>query len=288
MPRDPTAPPSRDLEGILYVIAAVVVLSLMDATIKQLTATQPYAQVVWARYCFHLAVLLPILFWRDGRHALRTDRPGLQVGRGVVLLVGSFLFIIGLSTLSLSDALALFFVSPLVATALSPLLGEAVGLRRWVAVTAGFAGALLIIRPGFGAFNAGTLFALAGGILNGVYVVMTRKVAGTSPQVSTAYTALAGSVIMSGIVPFVWSMPTPGEALLLAASGILAGIGHLLFVTGLDRAPASLVAPYMYFGLVMSTIWGFVFFGHFPDALSWLGMAVIALAGIRVATEKRR
>lgn len=287
MPRDPTAPPSRDLEGILFVVAAVVVLSLMDATIKQLTATQPFAQVVWARYCFHLAVLLPILYWRDGRAALRTDEPALQVGRGLVLLAGSFLFVIGLSTLSLSDALALFFVSPLVATALSPVLGERVGLGRWLAVIAGFLGALLIIRPGFGAFNAGTLFALTGGVLNGVYVVMTRRVAGTSPLVSTAYTALAGAVIMSGVVPFVWSTPSLEETLLLAASGILAGIGHLLFVTGLDRAPASLVAPYMYFGLVMSTIWSVVFFGQFPDALSWLGMAVIAFAGIRVATFVR-
>ena len=137
------------LTGILLIVLSMSIVPLMDGLAKVLSARYPVVEIVWARYFFHLLYLLPIVVVRFGASALIPRHPLLQIFRGGLLLISTFLFFAAIAQMPIADALALVFISPLIVTALSPvLLGEQVGSRRWAAVWTGFIGALIIIRPG--------------------------------------------------------------------------------------------------------------------------------------------
>jgi drug/metabolite transporter (DMT)-like permease len=148
------SPAQRPWAGVLILLAAMTLLPVMDGCAKLLSARLPIYEITWARYFIHWVLLLPLLFARYAWAAFRPAKLGLQLARSGALLVGTVLFFFGLSYLPIADTLALFFISPLVTTALAPvLLGEKVGPRRYAAVAIGFIGALLIIRPGTGVFR---------------------------------------------------------------------------------------------------------------------------------------
>lgn len=278
------------LIGILLMLAAMMVVPFMDGIAKLLSADYPVTQIVWARYFFHLLVLLPILLWRYGPGALIPRRPALQLLRGGFLLVSTLLFFGAIARLPLADALALVFVSPLVVTALSPwLLGEQVGARRWAAVVVGFLGACIIVRPGFGVLQWGSLLAIGAGTVYAFYILATRKLSGSSsPLVTLAYTALLGALVMSAVMPAVWITPNLADLGLMLAMGMFAAGGHFLLIKAFDHAPASLLAPYGYSEIVMTTLIGFVLFGDFPDGWTWLGIAVVVASGIYISLRERR
>ncbi len=278
------------LTGILLIVLSMSIVPLMDGLAKVLSARYPVVEIVWARYFFHLLYLLPIVVVRFGASALIPRHPLLQIFRGGLLLISTFLFFAAIAQMPIADALALVFISPLIVTALSPvLLGEQVGSRRWAAVWTGFIGALIIIRPGFISIDTGTVLALAAGIIYAFYMIATRKLSGTSPPLVTlTYTALLGAVVTSAIVPFQWIMPGAFDFLLMAAMGLCAAAGHFLLIKAFEYAPASVLAPFGYSEIVMATIIGFVIFGDFPDTWTWFGIAVIISSGIYVSIRERR
>lgn len=286
----PTAGQGSALAGILLLLGAMTLVPIMDGLAKTLSAGHSTAQVVWARYFFHLAFLLPLVLWRYGRAALLPKRPVAQVLRGGLLLGSTVLFFAAIRTMPLADALALIFVYPFIVTALSPLLlGEPVGPRRWAAVLVGFAGALIVIRPGFGVFQWSALLAVGAGTIYAFYVLATRRLAGSSPPLVTlAYTALLGAVVMSAVAPFDWAAPSPRGWALMALMGLIAASGHFLLIKAYEQAPASLLSPYGYSEMVMATLVGFVAFGDFPDAGTWLGVAVIVASGLYIAVRERK
>jgi len=170
----PSPSPGRPLAGILFLLAALVLLPLMDGCAKLLSQRLSVFEITWARYTIHWVLLLPLLIARHGWSAFRPALLGMQLARSTTLLVGTVLFFFGLSYMPVADTLALFFVSPLVATALSPwILGEKVGPRRYAAVLIGFVGALIIFRPGIGVFRWPALFPFASGFA--VMVMMRRR-----------------------------------------------------------------------------------------------------------------
>ncbi len=284
------AGPERPLRGIAFVVLAMCLVPIMDGIAKHLSASYAVGQIVWARYFFHLLLLLPFVLWRYGGGALRPPRPRLQVLRGSLMLGATTLFFAAIALMPLADATALVFISPLVVTALSPwLLGERVGPRRWSAVAVGFAGASIIIRPGLGIFDWGGLLAVAAGVVYAFFLIATRKLAGSAPAaVTLAHTALVGALVMTVVLPLVWTTPGPADLGLMAAMGLIAAAGHFFLIRAYDHAPASLLAPYSYSEIVMATAIGFAVFGDFPDLWTWCGIAVIVASGIYVSLRERR
>ncbi len=276
--------------GIVLMLAAMAVVPVMDGVAKHLSASFPVLQVVWARYFFHLLILLPVVLWRHGAGALLLRNPWLQVARGGFLLGSTVLFFAAIAVMPIADALALVFVAPLVVTALSPLiLGERVGLRRWTAVGVGFVGVVVIVRPGLSAFHPGMLLALGAGTVYAFYSLATRKLSGSAPPLVTlVYTALLGALVMSALVPVVWTPPGTEDLFWMVLMGALAAAGHFLVIKSFEHAEASLLAPLGYSEIVMATVVGYVAFGDFPDAWTWLGVAIVIASGVYVSLRERR
>ena len=283
-------PRQRPLVGFLLMLTSTALLPVMDGMAKHLSQTYPLMQVVWARYFFHLLTMLPLLLWRYGPRALWPRRPAVQLMRGLLLLVATMLFFAAISRMPLANAMSLLYVSPLLVTALAPfVLREFVGWPRRLAVVAGFIGVWVVLRPGTAGFELTGLLALAAGTVHALYLLITRRLAGSAaPLVTLAYTALVGAVIMSFVAAFFWQAPTPADFGLMVLMGLLAAVGHLLVILAFDVAPASLLAPVGYFEIVTATIVGLVVFGDFPDVWTWAGVAVIVGSGVFISVRERR
>lgn len=280
----------QPLGGILLMLSAMALLPIYNGTAKYLSADYPVAQVVWARYFFHLAVLLPLVLWRYGPRVLVPPRFRLQLLRGTLLVADTFLFFAALALIPLADTLALTFVAPLILTALSALaLGEQVGLRRWSAVAVGFVGTLIIVRPGFAAFEPGALLAIGAGMAYAVYQLLTRKLAGSAPPLVTlGYTALVGTLVMTAALPAYWVTPSLVDFALMVGMGATAAVAHFLIISAFERAQASLLAPFNYCEMIGAVTIGYLVFGDFPDSWTWLGVLILVASGIYISWRERR
>ncbi len=278
------------LKGILLMISSMTIVPIMDGLAKFLSSDYPIAEVVWGRYIFHFFYLFPIVLFKYGPSALLPRHLALQIIRGGLLVCSTFFFFAAIAEMPLADTLALVFISPIIVTTLSSvLLGEVVGVRRWSAVSFGFLGALVIIRPGFNNIEIGTIFALTAGTIYAFYIIATRKLSGSAPPLITlTFTALLGAVIMSVLVPFQWIEPSKIDWLLMAAMGACAALGHFLLIKAFDNAKASVLAPFSYFEIIVATIIGFVIFDDFPDTITWLGIGIIILSGVYISVRERK
>ncbi len=270
---------------------AVLLMPVMNATAKALTVDYPLVQVVWARFAGHF-ICMTVLFWPGrGWRLFASARPGLQFARGAIMFASNGCYIAALSTVALATASAIMFTALLMVTALSaPLLGERVGARRWSAVLAGFAGALIIIRPGldvpgFDATGLGVLLLLFSAAAFALYQLLTKMLAGRDPpETMIVYTALIAGLVMSGVVPFHFVAPVVAfDWFLLGALGVIGGFTQYFVVKASDRAPASVVSPYGYGELLVAALLGYAVFGDFPDSWTWLGAAVIVASGVYIA-----
>ncbi|HYM31572.1 MAG TPA: DMT family transporter, partial [Candidatus Cybelea sp.] len=180
-------------------------------------------------------------------------------------------------------AASINFIGPFIVTALSvPMLGERVGPRRWSAVVIGFTGALIIIRPGFGAVPWSALFIVANATCYAFYQILSRKLAAVDPaETSITYVALVGMLVATVWLPFDWRLPDSvfdwGAFLTL---GLFGGLGHYFVVKAFEGAPASVLSPFSYGQLVGATALGYAFFGDFPDGWTWAGAAIIVASGL--------
>src|SRR5437764_10455227 len=197
------------LRGILLMCGGVSMFPFMNAAVKLLGAEYPVAQIVWARFTGHLVVMLLIFLPHYGRRLLATRRPAVQIGRSLLMLISNLVFVVAIARVPLATASAIGFTSPLLVTALSvPLLHESVGWRRWTAVLIGFAGALLVIRPGTGLHDPAVLLLLFSSAAYALYLIATRWVSFyDSAATGIMFAALFGSLAMSLALPFVFTMP---------------------------------------------------------------------------------
>ena len=288
------APSSQStLTGIVLLVVGCQIVPVMDAFAKLLADGYPVLQVVWARFFFHFLFIMPVVLWRYGLAMLRQPRLWLQLLRGGFLVGATFCFFTALKYLPLADTLAISFVSPMLVTLLSPfVLGERVGWRRIAAVLVGFAGALVIVRPGFAEVGIGALGALGSAACYACYVLATRKLAGTAPPLVTlAYTSVVGCAVLSAIMltggSTVWHGPDAEGLLLMAGVGLVAVVGHFLVIRAYDLAEASLLAPFNYSEMVSAAALGLLIFNEFPDAWTWLGIAIIVASGVYIALRER-
>ncbi len=272
------------MKAIILNLSAWVMLPIMDGFAKYLSSTLPVLQITWSRYFFTVVIVLPIMLVFFRKNLTWTEQPKLQLIRGLLLFCANILFFYSISIISLAKALTLAFISPLIVTALSPiLLGEKVGFRRWAAVITGFIGSLIVIRPGFLEINLASMAALGTGVLYGFYLIVTRKLHNSdSPLLTLLLTGIVGVIIGSMIVPTVWVQPTITEWYMMFAIGFFASIGHLFLVLSLKYADASKLAPFGYFEILTNIIIGYFFFNHFPDYWHFLGLFIIISSGIYI------
>lgn len=270
--------------GILLMVTAGFIFTLLDTGAKYLTADLHVMQIVWGRYFFSMA-LLPLIIGRINPLGIaRTNRLGLQIVRSLLLLAATFFFFTGIRFIPLADATAIAFVSPLLLTILSiPILGEKVGPRRWTAVIIGLFGALIIIRPGLGVAHWATIFPLLTAFAYTFYQITTRMLTATDHTATIfLYTGIVGTVIMTAVVPFFWIPPSFNQWLLLIALGLLGGGGHYLIIQAFLRAPASALSPFSFVSIVWTTTSGYLVFSDVPDLPTIAGASVIIASGLFV------
>ena len=276
------------MKAITLNLLAWVMLPIMDGFAKYLSADLPVLQITWARYFFTVTFTFPIMFLFFRQKLVWTDKPKLQLIRGLILLCANISFFYAISIISLAKALTLAFIAPLIVTAFSPIfLSERVGFRRWSAVIIGFIGSLVVIRPGFVEINLASIAALGTGIMYGFYLIITRKLSTSdNPLLTLLLTGVVGAIIASIVMPFVWVEPTLNQWSMMAAIGIFACVGHLFIILSLKYADASKLAPFSYFEIITNIIIGYYIFGDFPDNWTFLGLFIIVLSGIYISRRE--
>lgn len=279
------------LRGIGLMVLAVSTFSCLDATSKYLSALYPVATIVWARYVCQAALMLTVLGPRLNFKLVKTSNLRLQILRGIVLTASSLVFLTALSRMPMAEAASIAFMAPLfIAVLAGPVLHERVEARTWIALAAGFAGVLLIVRPGGGLFTWVALLPLASALMMAIYQMMTRKLAGRDAALTTLfYPALVGSLAVPILFPFAFSLPQQwSHAALFVLLGVLGGIGHFFLIRAHDHAPASVLGPFMYGQLLTALVLGWLVFGQLPDGLSVIGMLTITASGLLLAFSHRR
>ena len=272
------------MKAILLNLSAWTMLPIMDGIAKYLSSSLPVLQITWARYFFTVVIILPIMVLFFKKNLKLSEKPKLQIIRGVLLFFANILFFYSISQISLSKALTLAFIAPLIVTIFSPIfLNEKVGFNRWVAVMIGFFGCLIVIRPGLIDFNLATFAALGTGFMYGFYLIVTRKLSNVdNPLLTLLFTGIVGAFLGSFAIPFYWVMPSSDQWFFLFLIGFFASIGHLFLILSLKLADASKLAPFGYFEILPNVIIGFYFFNNVPDIFHLSGLVLIIGSGVYI------
>ncbi len=274
--------PQNNIRGIVLMIGGFGSFAVADTVAKVLSATYHPVQVVMTRQ-LGLMIGAAVLIALYGPRLLRSVMPGLQIARGMVAVVSAICFVVAISYVPLADAVAVSFVAPFMVTILGAVvLKEPVGPRRWLAVIAGFAGAVIIVRPGLGVFHPAIFLVLLAALAFAFRQVISRYIGSRDRTETTmAYTALTSVAILAIPLPFFWLAPQNAtDLILMIILAVLAGLGEFLFIRALEIAHAVVLAPMHYSLIIFSTFWGFVVFGDFPDVWTWVGSAVIIASGL--------
>ena len=279
--------PGNPMNGIVLVMLAAMLFALSDVATKHLTMAYSVILVIALRYLVNLVLLGVPLAPRHGKALIATNRSGLVMLRALCLATASLTMGIALRHMPVGETVAIIYLAPFGVMLLSgPLLGEKVPLVGWIGTTAGFAGVLLIVRPGSGLDPVGVGFALVNAGFAVGYHLLSRILARTESAIALLFhTALVGSVIFGGLLVFTGPGPLPQgwDIVIVLALGALATGGHFLFTAAYREAPASLLAPVNYMHLVWAALLGGLIFGHLPDGWTTFGMLMVAGSGIAVA-----
>ncbi|MDK9715494.1 DMT family transporter [Sulfuritalea hydrogenivorans] len=277
--------------AVLLMLGATLCFAALDATSKHLSQTYPVPMLVWGRYTFHCLMMLIFLAPSMRLQLIATARPKAQVARALMLVGTTGFSMAGFSMMPLAESTAFLFVTPLVVVILSHwLLKESITGGHWLAVVAGFVGALLIARPGGALSLQGIFWMTLAAACYAIYQIQTRQLSPTENTVTMLfYTALVGTVSMTLAAPLYWGGPTPGwiDAALIASLGIYGGTGHLMLTRAFRYAAASFLSPFLYAQLIWAMLLGWMFYDHLPDLLSIAGMAVIAGSSLSIALSER-
>lgn len=284
---------AQTTRAILAMLAGAFLLTLNDGLIKSLAATYPAGEVMFVRGLFVLPWVFVLARRDGGLRLLRVNNIKAQGVRGLCVIASSFLFINGLVFLPLADAIAAAFTGPLFITAMAPLvLGEPVGWRRWLAVLAGFAGVLVMLRPGGGTLQWAILLPLGAALCGGTRDLITRRIAQTESSVALLLVTTA-SAMFAGLATSLLGWPDfqVEDLPTFALSGFLVAGAHYLMIEAFRHGEAALVAPFKYSSMVWAVLFGFLLFGELPDIWTLAGSAIVIFAGLyilRRETQLRR
>ena len=271
--------------GIVILIIGLALAAFSGALMKLLGGQIPATQVAWFRFAGMGVLLLPYLVWRFGLAGLWPARPLVQVFRGLTLAGATTAFVVGAQSVDYADAIAILYAYPFLMVILAVLfLGERAGAAVWAGVVGGFIGVLMVMRPSFDEVNTGTLLIFASAVIISVQLVLNRSLSIVSPPLVTAFAgAVCATVALSLALPLAWT-PVPAGAWPYIALLVLSGsINQTLLVVAFAHADASTLAPFTYSEIVSAVLFGFLFFGTLPSVFSWLGIGLIAAAGVGVA-----
>jgi drug/metabolite transporter (DMT)-like permease len=280
----------RRLVGIALMSGALLSFACLDATAKWLNQSLDPILTVWVRYVG--SVMFVALFvnpWTTPG-VTRTVRPWLQAGRSVLLLGSTALNFFALKYLQLTETVSIMFSTPfLVALLAGPLLGERVGPRRLAAIAVGFVGILIITRPGLGGMHPAAFLSLAGAACYALYSIATRILAAYDSSATTMfYSGIAGLVLVTPLVPWVWSAPGSGLVwIMMAVVGALGALGHWLLILAHARAPAPVLSPFIYTQIIWMIALGYLVFGDLPDRLTLVGAAIVIASGLYLLYRER-
>lgn len=282
----------RILRGILLMCTAAMLFPAMNGFAKVLIQHYHPTQIVWARNASHLVFLLILFVPRTGLVPLfKCKRPLAQATISLLLLASTGMMFVALEFLPLANASAIIFTAPLIVTLLSVvLLHEKVGLPRWLAVLAGFAGMLIVMRPGSALFHWAAFLVLGSATTYAFYQIVMRRIAGAdTPETTAVYSVVLSTLLMSCVVPFFWKTPeTLLHLAMFCGLGILGGIGHYCMAHAMALAPASTISPFNYAQILGAIMFDYLVFATFPDLWTWVGAAVIAGSGIYLLVHESR
>ncbi len=282
--------PNNTSLGALYVVLAMLGFAGMDAMSKWLVADYAIGQMMWIRYAVFSVFAWLVVRRRGLRASFRTRRPWLQGFRAILAVVESAVFVLAFHYLPLADTHSLASTAPLIVIALGVLfLGEKAGVARWLAVAAGFAGMLLIVRPGLKSLDWPILLPLVGAVMWAGYQILVRLCAREdSPETTLVWSAFAAFAASTLVGPLQWQWPDAFSWALLIATALLGSLSHYALIKAFDHAEAGAVQPYSYTLLVWVTILGALVFGDFPDGWTILGTAVIVASSLYTWHHDRR
>lgn len=300
---------SANTRGILCLLGALAFLTVSDSVIKWLSPVLPLHEITLIRALIALAVVLVIVQFEGGLHTLKTRRPWLHLLRGSMLVIANVFFFLGLASMPFAETVALFFTAPLFICILSqPVLGEKVGLTRWLAIFIGLAGVIVMLRPGSEVFRLISLFPILAALCYAAMTMMTRKLGiREKAGAMTFYIQLAfilisvpiGLLIGDGALnqndnqalDFLlraWSWPDLAQAQLLLLCGIMVSFGGYLLSQAYRIGEASVVAPFEYSSLPYALLVGFYLWGDWPDGISFIGSGLIIFGGLFVIYLENR
>jgi drug/metabolite transporter (DMT)-like permease len=286
---DPTARGQRFAAIGLFMLA-LVCFCFLDTIAKWLTPRLGTLEVTWARYVASVACVSVVLNPWTAPGISRTSRPWLQTWRSLALFGSTIFNFLALGHLQLAEVMSIMFLAPLViALAAGPLMGEWVGPRRMVAIGVGFLGILIMVRPGLGGMHWAAGYSFASVLCNAAYVLLTRALAAhDSPNTTMFYSGLAGVILLTPIMPFVWVWPQDGLVwALMALVGACGALGHWFFIQAFRRAPAPVLAPYGYSQIILMVLLGYVVFGEVPDRWTVAGSSVVIASGLYLLHRER-
>jgi drug/metabolite transporter (DMT)-like permease len=278
------------LTGIALMCGAVVLFAFNDAAAKYLNGHMHTVQVVWARYMAAFALAIILLDPVGNPQVMRTRRPWLQLGRSTLLLASTMLNFFALRYLQLDEAVSIIFCTPFIVAALGgPMLGEWIGWRRWTAIVVGFAGILLVTRPGTGGVHPAALLVVGAAICYALYSISTRVLARSDSDATTNfYSNLVGAAAITVAVPFYWTSQSSAIVIVLMCSmGLFSGFGHFLLIRAHRLAPAGVLAPFIYTEIVWMIALGLLVFGDVPSRFTLAGVAVVIGSGLYLLYRER-
>jgi drug/metabolite transporter (DMT)-like permease len=293
MTQAPAALANRTTLAIGLTLIAMFAFALMDGLTKLVTQSLPVPQVLWVRNIVFTLFALALLKWQYPDKAIRalatSARPGLQLLRGLLLVIESAVFMLAFKLMPLADVHAVASAAPLMVVALSvPVLKEKVGPRRWAAVLVGFVGVLMIVRPGFQELATPILAALAGAFLWATYQLLVRIASRVDqPATSSLWTAMVGLGATSVIGPLSWVWPDANCWMLLIVVALLGSVAHASLIAALGMTEPSSLQPFTYSLFVWAVVVGYVMFGDVPDRWTFAGATVIISSGIYVWYRER-
>ena len=285
-------PKRSHVAAIALMCAAVTIFATLDAAAKYLVDVRavPVAEVVWVRFLGHLLLTIAVLGPLSIKRMTTTSKPVHQLVRSALVAATTAFNFLGVKYLQLDQTVTIFFLTPLLVAALAgPILGEWIGWRRLLAIMTGFFGVLIVTRPGFGGIHWAVIYSLGAMACYAFYNIHTRYLAGhDSLQVNLFYTPIAGTVFAAPFALAVWQWPQDWLTwALLIWLGFTGALGHGLLILSFKYAPAPVVAPFIYVGLISMSVLGYIIFDDIPTLWTLSGGAVVVASGLYLLYRER-
>ncbi|MCC5970022.1 MAG: DMT family transporter [Pararhodobacter sp.] len=275
--------------AIVTICAGVAFLVTNDALAKLLTERYPPIQILFLRNLIAVPIIAALVVGLLGPAALRTRHLRLHALRGLMMVTGAWLFFTGLVYLPLAEATALVFSAPIFITALSvPLLGEAVGWRRWGAVLLGFVGVMVIVQPGGAAFQMASLLPIATAVLYALFMISARWIGRAERLLTMMLFVMMFPMLYAAPMAIAFWVPVlPGDMVLFVAIAVLGSLGITLIGHAFRLAPAAIVAPFDYTALIWATGLGWLIWGDIPLVWTVVGAAIVVASGLIIILRER-